>query len=342
MTASAIQGDREKCTKAGMDDYLAKPVKRPVLEEMIIKWVTKYARTGGVNEASKPALSRSGTDHSSNCADIDSIAAEILGNSHRSPAQTPHPGAQRRRSLQQVIMDKQIPTLGTEADRTATRALQEEKATSLRDAKLLAATEPRPQLAKSQSYHVSPLSPGNDDSFQDTTSPIPRSYPTQGYSEAHDGTLALTEDNLNKHNQASGSPSHIQGHPEAEDYFASHFGPDKAQLVVPVTDIPGPPPDVVSPGGGGIRLVEAKADGTISTASGSNVMVHGMQDGLRLPPSMKRMKSEDTRHERLKIKDRSTSDWSRASSNNTVRPETRPARKSNRQSSDGSKTSKER
>ncbi|KAI1876146.1 hypothetical protein JX265_000604 [Neoarthrinium moseri] len=38
MTASAIQGDREKCTKAGMDDYLAKPVKGKVLERMLIKW----------------------------------------------------------------------------------------------------------------------------------------------------------------------------------------------------------------------------------------------------------------------------------------------------------------
>lgn len=38
MTASAIQGDREKCTKAGMDDYLPKPVTMKVLERMLIRW----------------------------------------------------------------------------------------------------------------------------------------------------------------------------------------------------------------------------------------------------------------------------------------------------------------
>lgn len=38
MTASAIQGDREKCTDAGMDDYLAKPVEKGRLEEMLVKW----------------------------------------------------------------------------------------------------------------------------------------------------------------------------------------------------------------------------------------------------------------------------------------------------------------
>ncbi|KAF2835529.1 hypothetical protein M501DRAFT_988825 [Patellaria atrata CBS 101060] len=38
MTASAIQGDKEKCQRAGMDDYLAKPVTGKMLEKMLVKW----------------------------------------------------------------------------------------------------------------------------------------------------------------------------------------------------------------------------------------------------------------------------------------------------------------
>ena len=45
MTANAMQGDREKALAAGMDDYLAKPVRQEDLEEVLGRWVS---RVGGV------------------------------------------------------------------------------------------------------------------------------------------------------------------------------------------------------------------------------------------------------------------------------------------------------
>jgi CheY-like chemotaxis protein/HPt (histidine-containing phosphotransfer) domain-containing protein len=43
LTAHALEGDREKCLEAGMDDYIAKPARPEILEEVLRRWLPSSA-----------------------------------------------------------------------------------------------------------------------------------------------------------------------------------------------------------------------------------------------------------------------------------------------------------
>lgn len=281
MTASAIRGDKERCERAGMDDYLAKPVKRATLEKMILKWIAQedFRRASiQTSDVEKPVLTRTGTGHSSTCStEHDWIANEFLSaRAARVAAATSEfakqtmaqaiagenqPGlAPRRTSKSRPMLERELAGLETENERALRREELEEKARSLRDAKLLSAVDGQP------GSHIDGIHEANG---------VSSVYDAPGTVEESASVLALTEENIEKFNSTvEGSTVHSLPAAKVLEAVPANIpgGPPVLDSAEAIPQISVPPEQFLSPTKkrgdiGGLKAADrSKSDWSTSTA----------------------------------------------------------------------------
>jgi CheY-like chemotaxis protein len=49
LTANALEGDRDRCLAAGMDDYLSKPYLLEDIQQVLVRWLHAPERNSALN-----------------------------------------------------------------------------------------------------------------------------------------------------------------------------------------------------------------------------------------------------------------------------------------------------
>jgi CheY-like chemotaxis protein/HPt (histidine-containing phosphotransfer) domain-containing protein len=137
MTANAMEGDRERCLEAGMDDYLAKPITTAAIDEMLSRWLPEESKiTERTLEPDKIAELQSAFPGSEIAEFVVHIQREVDSQLHRvNKALTEHHRAEATAAAHRILSSARM--IGASGLIEAAAELEAAARTDLRQARNL-------------------------------------------------------------------------------------------------------------------------------------------------------------------------------------------------------------